>query len=502
MALFTPVLETYGWELEEIVVVQEPTFSINPVTDFATFDWFLEADATRLTNSVIERGLAAGWEDVESNVTTPTIGSASGGLAETFAKLQKLFTDLHFEDCIDEDYNNETAEVDGGAVGFLTWKTFIDGQDLVNGDEVWFEDFCIKAGLTDGGGNYGFRYIADVAGEAVVTYPNSNRTVQAGDVLYSKDAPDIYLEDMLNALNRIKFVGWGKPGDPARAGRPFAWGAMSGNTGTGSSEDDYIGSEGWYGDPVLEFDQAIANFEQDPSSEVEPKATAFSKGELSITDVTSEYTSTVTSNLSFGGLTFTTPKEGGWKIHVRGGKPLGADDFDALGSDIIEGWKELETGFSADEEDVESADIGFDLMDTDLFKLTQVPTFGITSTITPVELIDQPAPYDWTLTARVVVTGGTPPDTDIFVDGEGNINGDHEWSGDVDEGASPDKGIATALEAREEIYQGDFVYTLFTDSPNETEGTAPPATLSVVEAPPPPCPSPCPHPHPYPYGNY
>jgi len=469
MAVFTPTLETYGWDIEEIVAVQEPTFSVDVSLDFGTFDWFDKDGATLLTNAVIERGLASGWDLVESNVTIPSKDSSDASLAATFANLQTLFTDLLFGDCIDADYNNTTAYVGGNAVGYLTWSTVAIGEELT--DEEWFESFCIKAGLTDGGGSYGFRYINS---EGVVIYPNSTRKVTAGDLIATGTDKDIYLEDLLKALERIQFVGWEKPGDTSRHGRTFTWGALNSLEGNGDSESYHDPSEGWGGDEAVEFGQAKTEFSEGAGSLTEPSALAESKGELVINADSSNYTATVESNLGWSSVNFETPIEGDWDINIRTGTPLSANYFSPLGSALAEGWSVTDSGTSSDDEAVETDVIGATSMDTDLFIQTGVPSFDITVEITPGSS-SGPQFYDWFVSATAKVGGGIPDDEDII----GNNNGSGNWTGDLEEGGLVSDGESLNLGVGD--YSGTFTYSIFTGSPNaDGDNDSASATVSAT----------------------
>lgn len=491
MAVFTPVLETYGWETDEAVVVQTPLFEHDVTIDFAVFDWFSEVDATKLTNAVIERGLAAGWEDVESNVITPVADSSEASLASTFANLQKLFTDLNFGDCIDEDFNTTTATV-GNATGFLTWSTVATEDELT--DEEYFEAFCIKAGLTDGGGNYGFRYIDYAGGTPSVEYPNSNRTVTADDVIYDPSNLDIYLEDILAALERIKFVGWEKPDDINRFGRKFTWGTLDSLDGIGDSDDSYDPSVGWGGEQSVEFSQAKTDFVESGGSLTEPGALAESKGELEINSSTSEYTSTITSELAWSAIHFDTTIEGDWDVNLNAETPVSADSFDPLGSSISEGWSIPLTGTNSTDESVETGVIGATSMDTDLFIETGVPVWTLTVLITPSSSTGD-EPFDWLVGSSSKISGGIPDNEDIF----GNINGASTWDGELS--ASPlgdDNGEALNLSYG--FYEGTYLYELFSGSSNEDSDIG--FASATVNAVPPPSPSASATPTPSPTGSF
>lgn len=449
MAIFPEVLDTYGWESEEVVVVQTPTFDVDPALDFGTFDWFSNDDATLLTNAVIERGLASGWDLVESNVTIPSIDSAEASLAATFAKLQTLFTDLLFGDCIDTDFNN-TSSTAGNASGYLTWSTWANENE--KSDAEWFEEFCTKAGLTDGGGNYGFRYI-DSTG--AVIYPNSTRKVTAGDVISTGVDTDIYLEDLLNALDRIEFVGWEKPGDSNRHGRKFAWDTTTGKIGAGDSVDS-SDMYTWGGEASVEFAEAKFDFGEIPGAGLAPEGLATSKGELDISSASSEYTSSLTSDLTASDISFDADIAGLWVVQLKTAIPLSADSFNALGSSLSLGWQTPSTGGNAEDESVVTDVIGIAAMDLSLFLISGVPSFSLSVELNPLNSVGIEL-FDWFVGGTAKISGGTPPNEDIV----GNPDGSSTWGGDLSE-LSPSEGEALNLSAGS--YTGTFKYDIFLGS--------------------------------------
>jgi hypothetical protein len=292
-----------------------------------------------------------------------------------------------------------------------------------------------------------------------VTYPNSTRTVQAGDVLYDPDNTDIYLEDLLTALERIQYVGWELPDDDNRHGRKFSWESINRNNGSGSDSDMY-----WNGEQSVEFAGAIDDFSESSGIGTIPEASATSTGELEIGNFLSEYTSSIDSSLTEAECAFTTPKGGPWILNIKTEKPIAADTYDGLGSGFPVDWSGSKTGTSGEDEAVTEL-VGVATMDTNLFNETGVPGFSIQTTVDPVSDSGTEL-YDWFVEAEVVVNGGSPQG-DII---NNNFSGGFVWTGDLSEGDDPD--IGEALNLFSGSYNGDVEYTLFEGSTNEKSSIA------------------------------
>jgi hypothetical protein len=409
-----------GWQIDDAVVVQSPTFEQDPDT-WATFDWADSADAINLTNAVKERFLAAGVTDF-SALVDPDPGSDDAGRAATFAALQAFFTNVQFGNVVDDADNTATATSPGcNAVGYLSWFDKSGLGDILD-DAALFEAFCISAGLTDGGGNYGFRYAtnADAAGEPLLQYPNSTRVCQSGDL---RNVPEL-LEDMVAAIKAIEHVAWAEPGNMNRFGRKFSWGDGNAEEGYGDSSAEYDPSFGWHGDPSVPHGDAAEDFAATTSEagSASPVSYATTESTHYADSAASELLVKLTSSLEEAAIVFTPQVAGPYAVRIKAATVDGGDSFHTLGSSLTNGWSSMETGSGATADTEEKTDaVGATEMDTDWFQIATVPPISITLTLAPDEA-EGDEPFDWEVAATVKV-------------GEEEISGNNamqiDWSGDL-----------------------------------------------------------------------
>lgn len=493
MAFVGSIETKIGWQLDEIVVVQDPTFEHDPDADFVAFDWFNAEDAQRLCDCVSERLLAAGKAPDDWNIPSPVAGDTDASLASTFAALQKPFVgDDSFD--VDEEwpflsvvspiYNTQANK-------YKSWAERYASGDGVLGDlDGLFKQFCIEAGLKDGSGNYGFRYVQkEEDGSLTVVYPNSRRMVQSGDIMYYPDEPDIYLTDLLKACEAIKHINWEGPGEIASfGGQEFTWSNQSIATGEGSSITDYDPSIGWTGDPADPFQDAKDDFEETsdtPDTFSDPGAFANTKSSLYINSDSTELRVELTSEIGKADVSFTPALGGQYTVYIKTAAVSGGD-FDALGSGLTSaGW--VSTSGSATAGTEETAVIfGSTSMEVGDFVSPLVPSAQIRITLDPASSsieLNEGDTYYWSVSATLEVFD---VDSSAYESVSGNFNPNltTEWTGDLSETVG-DKytGEAIDLNGSEEgeEYAGTFVATYWPSSPSTlSENATADLTLTAV----------------------